>query len=302
MNLTTVTGAVSKIAKRPGLLIQKHSPEILMVAGVAGIVGTVILACRATLKVDEVLDKKEDTLYKLDYAKAHPEELSEPYSDDDYKKDVTVTYVNTTIDFIKLYGPTVLLGVASIGCLIGSHRILQKRNLALAAAFEGVAKSFDAYRKRVVEELGEDKDYEFKHGLKAEQVTKTEVDEEGKTHKVKGTEYSVDPDKVGMYAKYFDEGVSAAWSPDDGYNQMYLKTQQTYINDMLKARGHVFLNDVYDRLGIPRTPEGQVVGWVKDGDDGYIDFGFMKDQEFVNGHKKSVLLDFNVDGVVYNLI
>lgn len=114
-------------------------------------------------------------------------------------------------------------------------------------------------------------------------------------------------DSVSMYARFFDESC-AGWSNDSNVNLVYLRQQQNYANNLLKSRGHLFLNDVYNLLGIPKTKEGQVVGWVYDVDnpmgDNYVDFDIYaeRNQGFVNGYKKSVLLDFNVDGCILDKI
>jgi hypothetical protein len=58
-------------------------------------------------------------------------------------------------------------------------------------------------------------------------------------------------------------------------------------------------------MGFERTSAGFVVGWVLDGNgDGYIDFGLSeaRSSRFMNAEERSVILDFNVDGVVYDLI
>jgi hypothetical protein len=86
---------------------------------------------------------------------------------------------------------------------------------------------------------------------------------------------------------------------------MFLQCQQNYFNQQLKARGHVFLNEIYDAIGLERSKAGTIVGWVTDGNgDGYIDFGMFEDasRRFINGIEPSILLDFNVDGVIYDLI
>ena len=92
---------------------------------------------------------------------------------------------------------------------------------------------------------------------------------------------------------------------------MYLRHQQNYANELLRSRGYVFLNDVYDMLGIRRTKAGQIVGWVYDEKnpniDNYIDFGIYNvhyegARDFVNGFECSILLDFNVDGPIIDLI
>ena len=105
------------------------------------------------------------------------------------------------------------------------------------------------------------------------------------------------------YARFFDES-SALWTKDSNHNLVFLRVQQTYVNDLLRRRGYVFLNEVYDMLGIPRTKAGQVVGWLYDEgstmSDNYIDFGIYSDRnkDFVNGLKNTALLDFNVDGCI----
>ena len=108
---------------------------------------------------------------------------------------------------------------------------------------------------------------------------------------------------VSQYARFFDEGCTG-WDKNPEYNLYFLKQQQTYANDLLKNRGHLFLNDVYDMIGIPRTKEGQIVGWVYKEDnpigDNYVDFGIFAEhnRKAVNGFEKSILLDFNVDGSI----
>ncbi|MCA1800666.1 MAG: DUF6353 family protein, partial [Actinobacteria bacterium] len=110
-----------------------------------------------------------------------------------------------------------------------------------------------------------------------------------------------------IYARYFDEG-STVWSRERDYNRLRIRAIQNYANDMLKARGHLFLNEVYDELGLPRSRAGAVVGWVmsKSGDN-FVDFGIYNQENeraraFVNGQEQSILLDFNVDGVIYDLL
>ena len=313
MKLTKLTNSLSKVAGRSGLVLKKYSPEILLVMGITGAVGSTILACRATLRVDEVMENHKAKIDRIDacWQKVEDGDISsEDYSEKDHKKDLTVTYVQTAVDFIKLYGPAVTLGAVSFACIIGGHGIMKKRNVALVAAYKAVEEGFNAYRKRVVDEYGEEADYMFKNGLKSEQVTETEVGEDGKTHKVKKTKMVEDENaSPSVYARFFDESC-AQWTKTPEYNLMFLHAQQEYFNNMLRARGHVFLNEVYDALGIQRSSAGSMVGWVmrKDGKgDNFIDFGiFDKDSDraraFVNGFERNIRLDFNVDGVIYDLI
>ena len=311
MNLATIKTGLISLAGRRGLQIQKASPEILMTLGIAGVITSTVLACKATLKVDTVLDGHEEKLGKIDKALALAISENDPdlYTDKDAQKDLYLTYIQTAAEFVKLYAPSAILGAASIACLLGSHRIMKGRNVALAAAYKLLDEGFDSYRARVREEHGEQTDYMYKNGMRAEVVTEEEpTGENGKTKKVKKNKLRpADPNTNSVYARWFDESCGA-WSPQPEYNMMFLRAQQSYHNNILQVRGHVFLNEVYDALGIPRTQAGQVVGWcLGAGGDDFVDFGIfdgdrVKARDFVNGYEQSILLDFNVDGVIHNLI
>lgn len=302
--------AVMKLTGRSGLTIKAYSPEILLTVGVVGVVGATVLACRATLKVHEVIDDKNEKLEKIKEVteKIENGEIDKAeYTDKDKAKDIITTYAQTGLGFAKLYGPAVTIGIVSIACLIGSNKILKARNFALMGAYQALEKGFTAYRKRVVEEYGEEKDYMFKNGLRSETIVETETDENGKTHKVKKEKIVMDnPEDISIYARFFDDS-SSEWTKDASYNYMFLRSQQNYFNDILRTRKHVFLNEVYDALGLERSQAGALVGWVYgDGFANVIDFGIfdgddVKKRAFVNGVENTVLLDFNVDGMIYKL-
>ena len=199
----------------------------------------------------------------------------------------------------------------SLGSILASNNILRQRNVALAAAYATVDKGFKEYRNRVVERFGEEVERELRHNIKAKKIEKIVVGEDGKEKKVKETvPVASDPSTYSDYARFFDDGCTG-WEKDSEYNLMFLRAQQQYANDKLRANGHLFLNEVYDMLGIPRTKAGQVVGWVYNTEnpvgDNYVDFG-MYDmhrevvRNFVNGYERTILLDFNVDGNIWDLM
>jgi hypothetical protein len=292
-----VPDGAMRIISRSVLQGQKHSPKILFVTGIVGVVATTVVACRATLKLEEVLvsaQKDLDTVRELQHKK---------YSEEDREQDTAYVYIRSAVKVVKLYLPAVCLGAFSIGCLVGANNILTKRNVALTAAYAAIDRSFGEYRDRVVKELGEDKDREFRYGVREEE--KTIVDDNGKKSKDVVKRVGFGP--TSGYARFFDE-YSRHWDRHPDYNSMFIQCQQNYANDLLRSRGHVFLNDVYDMLGFERTTPGSVVGWIRDGDgDGYIDFGVYnhrnpRARDFVNAREGSVLLDFNVDGVIYDKI
>lgn len=308
---TEMVNKLSRSMHKFGFKLKKHSPEILVWAGVVGVVASTVMACKATLKVNDILDDTKEKVEKIKAVKEDPNYVLK-YSEEDAKKDLTIVYTQTGVQLAKLYGPAIVLGAVSIGSILMSHKILSKRNVALAAAYATIEKGFKEYRGRVVERFGERIDYELKHNIKAKEIEETVVDENGneKTEKkvvdtieINGIEYS-------EFAKFFDE-YSSYWKESPEYNLTFLKQQERYANDKLKRNGYLFLNDVYDMLDIPRTQAGQIVGWVYDEKnpmgDNYVDFGISdvyKEgcRKFVNGYEKSILLDFNVDGNILKLM
>lgn len=295
---------------RMGLKLKKHSPEILVGAGIVGVVTSTVMACKATTKIDEILTEQKENIEKTkQYVEEHG--YSDKYTEEDHKKDLTIFYSRSVVDLVKLYAPSVVLGTVSIAMIIGGHNVLRKRNVALAAAYATVEKGFKEYRGRVVERFGEQLDKELKYNIKSKELEEVAVDEKtGKEKVEKKTVHVADPSAYSDYARFFDDGC-AGWSKDPEFNLMFVKDQQRYANDLLKTKGHLFLNEVYDMLGIPRTKAGQVVGWIYDEKhpvgDNFVDFGIYdlyneKKRDFVNGYERTILLDFNVDGNILDLI
>ena len=288
--------------------VKKHSPEILMIAGITGTIVGTVLACKATTKVNEIMEEKNKLVEDV-HTCLNDKEIE--YTEEDSKKDLTIIYAQTGVKLFKLYAPAIGVMALSFASIIAGHKVLKKRNIAIAAAYAAIDKGFKQYRKNVIEEFGEGVDQQMRFGLKSKEIKKK--DKDGKT--VKETEYYIDPegnplDNISEYARFFD-AASENFAKDPEYNMMFLRRQQDYANEMLKARGHLFLNEVYDLLDIPRSKAGQVVGWVYDKNgntkgDNYVDFGLYRNDQgtrrFVNGLEYNILLDFNVDGVIYDLI
>lgn len=285
---------------RKALIVQRYSPEILFGAGVVGAVTATVLACRSTLKLGEVLDEAEKDKITLENIP-----VGEGYSQREYDKNLAALKIRTVARVAKLYMPAVLMGSLSIGALTGSHYIMSSRQAGLMAAYAALDKGFKEYQSRVAEEIGEERAGQLRY----DNVIHKEKDADGKvikTVRVNGVT------GASIYARFFDK-QSAEWVNNPEYNKMTLVAKQEYLNNLLHARGHVFLNEVYDALGIPRTRAGAVVGWfvgknTKNGNrDSYIDFGLFNGnreavREFVNGNENAILLDFNVDGPILNLL
>lgn len=311
MRLAPIKNKITSKVGRQILVTQKHSPTLLFGVGVIGMVTTVALACRATLKMEELIGEAEEKDKKIDAAL---ELGDDKYTEEDAKKDGILVKTQTAAKIAKIYAPAVAVGLVSIGAFTGSHIVLNRRNAALTAAYGVVDKAFREYRGRVIDEHGKEKDQEYRFGSVEREVA-VDTDEGTAVKTVKGADPKFAKESGGrsMYAVCFDES-NRNWRSDWNYNQMFLRSQQQYANDRFNRDGFLFLNDVYEMLGYQRTSFGQVVGWVrgsrdvkgnKMGDD-YIDFGILENGHqstlFVNGDERSVWLDFNVDGLVLSLI
>ena len=304
-----IINKLSNITTKATFQVQKHSPEILMGVGIIGTIASTVLACKATTKVSKIIDEKNQQINNVHVCL---EDNDVEYNEDDSKKDLTIIYAQTGLKLIKLYAPAIIIGTLSLTSIVSGHRILQKRNLALAAAYTAIDNGFKKYRSNVVERFGEEVDKELRHNIKAVEIEKKTIDKNGKEKIKKETAYIIENplDNVSEYAKFFDE-YCPGWRKDNEYNLMFLRRMQDNANEKLKAQGHLFLNEVYDMLGIPRTTAGQVVGWIYDKNntkgDNYVDFGIYdthneRKRAFVNGYERSILLDFNVDRSIYEQI
>lgn len=309
MSKFEVVNSMTRTLNRVGFQLKKHSPEILAVAGAVGVVASGVMACKATTKLNGIL---EDSKKDIDTIHGYVEEVgySDKYSEEDKKKDLTIIYAQTGVKLVKLYAPSVILGTLSITAMLASNNILRKRNIALAAAYTTIDKGFKEYRERVVERFGKELDRELKYNIKAKEITETVSNEDGSETTVTKTVEVADPNEYSTYARFFDDGCPG-WSKDPEFNLMYLRRQQDYANELLKAKGHLYLNEVYDILGMQRSKAGQIVGWVYDEKqpvgDNFVDFGIYdinkpKNRDFVNGYERTILLDFNVDGNILDLM
>lgn len=302
-NKTEIMKSVSSVANKTVMKLKKHSPEILVVAGVVGAVASAVIACKATTKVGKITEEAKDMIDAIHDAEQNGvTPAGETYTKEDAQKELAITYVQTGVKYAKLYAPAVILGSLSITSILASNNILRKRNVALGAAYAAIGKSFKEYRGRVIERFGEQVDHELKYNIKAKKFEEVETDPEtGKQKKVKKTVMVTDPNLQSDYAVYFDN-KSRNYETNMDYNRMFLKAQQQFANDKLQARGHIFLNEVLDDLDLPRSPAGQIVGWTKDGPDGYVNFRILEvERETEDGrHEPALLLDFNVEGDIWS--
>ena len=308
--LSKVSTSAARFAGKAEFTIKKNSPEILLGAGIVGFVGTVVLACRATCRADEVLEfhrrKIKDIEDAKEIADADPEgEMS--YDIEIYRQDKAIRYLKTTGNLAKLYAPTVAVGALSLACILTSRNIMQKRYLGVVAAYNGLSAAFEEYRKRVRDEYGEGLDKHFRYGTTYEELPV--YDENGKKTKEKEQVEKTETEMVmptDDSCRFFDSS-NPNWDKNPTFSMMWLRGQQNILNDILHTRGHVFLNEVYDALGFPHTPQGAVLGWIDGEGDNCIDFGLYDPNKenvrrFVNGVDNVIMLEFNHDGVIWDKI
>lgn len=291
--------ATSKVAIKAA----KHSPEICIGVGIAAGIGATVMACRATLRINEVIDEHNNTMAKINMAK-EAAEAGQPidgYTVEEAQKEKFILFVQTAVKVGKLYAPAIILGMTSIGFILGGHHIMVARNAAMGVAYAGLQKAYDEYRQRVRETIGEEKEDDIYRGIKEVEIE--EKNDKGKVVKKKVFE---ETGPMSPYARIFDES-SCWWRKDSDLNMAFLTRAEHQANDTLRIRGYLFLNEVYDMLGIPKSDAGQLVGWIFGEGDSCVSFGIDdKTKEgvrrFVNGYERNIWLDFNVDGPIYNRI
>lgn len=317
INANEIMTKANRTLNRAGLKLKKHSPEILVVSGIIGFVGTAVLAYKAAPKVNDILEETKNAVDGVKKVAADPEAYvteahPELYTEEDAKKDLTTIYVQTGVELVKACAPVVTTAVLSTTAILAGHNILRKRYVATAAAYTVLEQNFKDYRGRVIERFGKAMDNELRYNIKAKEIEETVVNEDGSETTVKKTVEVADPNSFGDYVRFFDESALGYEKNNPEYNLYFLKNALNYLNDQLQSRGHLFLNEVFDQLGFPRTRVGSVVGWIYDPSnpniDSYVSFGNIFDinnsdkREFINGHEPAILLEFNCQGPIYDLI
>ena len=308
INKNALVEKASRTFCKAGLKLKKHSPEILVVGGVVGLVTSGVMACKATTKLSAILDDSKEQIELFDKVAANPEMVKEEYTVEDAEKDKKIVRVQTAVKVAKLYAPSIAVGVVSIGAIFASNNIMRKRNVALGAAYATVDRAFKDYRNRVVDRFGEELDKELRYNLKTKEVKETIEDENGKKKTVKRNIKYMDSPMPSEFAVIYDDGC-AGWTKDPEDNKFFLIQQQRYANERLKRRGYLSLNEVYELLGFPSTKAGQVVGWLYDckdpnyKGDNFVDFGLYNvdcepNRDFVNGYERNIILDFNVAPII----
>jgi len=293
---------------------KKFAPEILLGVGIIGASVGTVLACRATLRIESILDDYQETKEQIEYGIALDQAGERNYPAEIADKDMNMLKVRTTVDMVALYGPSVTLILVSFGCILGAHHIMTKRQVALMAAYKLVEESFMTYRGRVIKELGAAKDAHFMYGTETVGVDGTFVDADGNEQQVVTKHEELVPGaKLSGFARRFEPEQPdqyGGWSGSTqfckvhDYNVNFLDQKENYFNAKLTAKGFVTVNEVYDELGFNPTEAGMICGWryKSEQGDGRISFRPRGiDGNWVMGDDgDSIILDFNIDGVIFD--
>ena len=309
MKKTELATKAGQILVKTKLGIKKHSPEILVAAGIGTGIVAAIVACKQTIKANDIVAEARKSLQNIEDVKELAANNEVEYTEENEQEDRKTIGMQVAVGMVKTYALPVGLGVLSITCILAGHHILKKRNVALAAAYSALSTDFMNYRKRVVNKYGKDVDFMLKNGLEKQTVANQVIDPEtGEVKETKEEVLTYEGDKLSQYARVFDEVGSTQWTPSADHNRAFLLMEQNYFNERIRTRGYIFLNEVYERLGFRPTKAGSVVGWVyQNADYEGIDFGIFtahtqKAAEFLEGTEPSIILDFNVQGDILSLV
>lgn len=291
---------MSKLTKAVGaakLLLKAKAPTLMVVGGVAAMGTGTVVACKQTLKIEEVMSEFTPYLEKIQ----NGERLQlEGYTANDARADRIKVYARTAVALGRLYAIPGVLLIGGAGLVCAGHRILVQRNATLALAFTGLKKSFDAYRGRVVDNMGEDADRTFMGG-----GTLPTINAKGKV--TDPGSFDLDEASLDPYNRVFEQGASDSWQNDLGVNKMFIHQQQRFAQERLNRRGYLYLSEVYEALGFPESDISRVVGWKvtrdpKDGSKNFpvVDFGLDKPyfDDYKWNNMNAIYLDFNCMGLI----
>lgn len=312
----------SSAARLGSNLIQKvkfRSPELLIGAGVVGLVGAAVVAVRRGVRWHTAA--KAEIVHDLETIKKA--EGSPQYTREDRVRDYAQVIGKGVWSFTQIYGPSIAVGAASVVSVLAGTGVLKGRLAAMTSAAATAQAALERYRSRVREKLGEDADYEFAYEVSAK---KAKIKHEDGTKESLVTYHLVPSSGEWMaaspYSRLWDENAME-WCANRDIQFLTLRSLENHFNQELNARGVVFLNDVYKALGLPMSKDAALVGWIKDYEkpkmaklaaelgrvpgDGAISFGVFENESpsaraYLAGDDNRVVLDFNVDGVIYDLI
>lgn len=285
--------------------ISKHAPTILSVTASAGVIATGYLAWKAGTRFEDVegrdWDRRKECLRNAD-----------TIPDEDVPKIERKNRILFILDTVRTVAPAAIVGAATITMIYFSNSISKKRLAAMGAAYATLQTAFDGYKRTMVEALGKES---------VDKILKPKLPNVGKSaEEILSSDNKSDAPNVSdavvnslkalsPYARIIAEESSTCWDPNEDYTSQNLAAVQLWANRRLERKGHLFLNEVFDQLGLSRTREGAVVGWLKNGEgDNYVSFGdfdasiYRVPSDDYTRVDSNFIVDFNVDGVIWDRI
>ena len=280
--------------------VKKASPTIAVVGGIGLSIGAIVSACKATPKVDELLDESRKQIHAIHEIADNPES---GYTKEQKEQAITMTWGHTILGLCKLYGPAAAMEIVAILLFIWSHSQMKSRVTGLSAAVIALSQSLNQLNQNNVERFGEEKANDIYYALDTQKVEETVTDEEtGKEKKVKVSAKVVDTEKVvGPFAVFFDEFNPNYILEDPAHNVDFVSDIQVSLIRRRNMQGYLFLNEARMALGYKPIPAGQVMGW---GPNDTIDLGIdhitrQEVRDFRNGYEKVYVIDFvNVHPII----
>lgn len=291
---------MSKLGKSLKKVFKHKKPEICMAAGVIFGAAAVVTACIQTRKgLDKVVS---DHKVRIEKARS--------LDDDDPKKgrEILFAYGKTTVAGARLLAGPLALFTFSMVSFFSAHNEMKLRNAGLAATAAGLRKTLKDYRGRVADNIGEDAEEKLYFGTKSGEISESTVDEDGnETFETVLADDIVDDVERSDFVKYLVKG-NDKWDRSPDMVRFTLECQQNLANDILKNKGEITLNEVYDLLGFEHTEAGMVYGWIYDKynpfGDNKVEFRVKKvhvpnENDPAKGYSIGYAIDFNVDGNIY---
>ena len=285
--------------------ISKHAPTILSITASAGVIATGYLAWKAGTRFEDVegrdWDRRKECLKNAD-----------TIPDEDVPKIERKNRILFILDTVRTVAPAAIVGAATITMIYFSNSISKKRLAAMGAAYATLQTAFDGYKRTMVEALGKES---------VDKILKPKLPNVGKSaEEILSSDNKSDAANVcdavvnslkalSPYARIIAEESSTCWDPNEDYTSQNIAAVQLWANRRLERKGHLFLNEIFDQLGLSRTREGAVVGWLKNGEgDNYVSFGdfdasiYRVPSDNYARIDSNFIVDFNVDGVIWDRI
>lgn len=266
-------GSFSQFGAKAKFGLKKHSPELCLIGGIIGFGVTIVLACKATTRVEEVLDQYEEAKAKIEKAKAAavdpelPEEERPVFTEEDEKKAKFDATKTMWLGMAKKYAPVALSAAISVGLFLTSYKIINGRLVGLMGAYTALDNGFKKYRKNVVDAVGEEKEREIRTGVKKQMGFVKEKDETGKDVVTEKSVYTKE-EKDAMLnwnSVLFSRETSTEYvKGDQTYNRHKIHMAEKTLNEDLFRNGFIFEKDLLERLGLPVTNESCIRGWIID--------------------------------------